>query len=79
MAGKLSRKALSEAVRNALGEDGIWEMKEAYSAEAGKKWQDGTYAACMAAAARKGVPYAQAAFECAQKAKLGEKYAQNWS
>lgn len=78
MAGRLNRKALSEAVRNALGEEGIWALKEGYSQDAGKKWQDGTYAACLAEAARKGIPYAQAAFECAQKAKLGEKYAQLW-
>ncbi len=78
MVGKLDRKALSDAVRAALGEDGIWELKKGYSNDAGKKWKDGSYAACLAEAARKGKPYAEAAFECAQKAKLGEKYAQLW-
>jgi len=71
------RKALSEAVRTALGEK-LWDMKETYSGAAGKKWKDGTYAACLADAARKGKPYADAAYECAQKAKLGEKYAEFW-
>ena len=74
----LDRKELSNAVKDALGEEGIWELKNGYSKDAGKKWQPNTYAACLAEAARKGKPYAQAAYECAQKAKIGEKYASVW-
>ena len=77
MAG-LSRKALSKAVRNTLGEDGIWKLKNGYSKVAGKKWQEDTYAACLADAAREGKPYAEAAYECAKQAKIGEEYAKEW-
>ncbi len=74
----LSRKDLSNAVKSALGEEGIWTLKNEYGKDAGKKWQPNTYAACLAEAARKGIPYAEAAFKCAQQAKIGEKYASVW-
>ena len=76
--GKNLRQKLRKAVLTALG-DKLWDLKNTYSQDAGRKYKDNTYAKCLAQAARSNEKsYAEAAYSCAMNFKIGEKYAEFW-